>query len=390
MEKYMSENYDSAKNITRTLSFLNCSNTIINSMAGLFLTKGNYQGVETLVVASNPNPKLGSIGAVECDLIREAFEMASQKNSPLVFLWSTSGARMSEGAQGLCKIAEILRNAIMDRNFMMISIVLGPTAGIGAYLTSLSEFSFFMNGAQLFITGPQLVKAMTGMLESKEQIGGFDVHLQSGIPTIMVRDVIQLESSLEKLFRVIFGGSASLEFSYKDYIGPAIQTKFRRSGELLYGEIKLQQDWGDPAKSELTKLISFLRASASLGVPLVSYIDTRGMRPGSVEESSGALLEGAELIRHMAAYPSFRLAIVTGSSVAAIHLSLSALGFTADHVIQVPDGEISVVTRAFRPLFKIDDPTTKGAAESPGVVNEVVPAHLLGERVYDILASFGN
>lgn len=390
MARPMSENYEPQEAITKALTFLNCNNRTINSSASLNLLKGNFHGIETLVVASNPDPKLSSIGAVECELVKEAFKMASQKSLPLIFLWSTSGARISEGAQGLRKIAEVLQRAIVERNFMMISIVIGPTAGIGAYLTCLSEFSFFINGAQLFITGPQLVKAMTGIPETKEEIGGFEVHMQSGIPTGMFRDIIQLESSLDTLFRVLFGDSASLAFSYKDYIGSKIKTEIKRSGERLYGEITLKQDWGDPAKREFTKLNAFLRVCEALGAPLVTHIDTRGIRPGSVEEACGALVEGAELMRLMATYSSFRLAIVTGSSVAAIHLSLSALGFTADHVILVPDGEIAVVSRAFRPLFKVEESKTQAPADSPGVVSEVVPVNLLEERVHDILASLQN
>ena len=150
--------------VIRLLTFLSCQPINMPQSVGLNSYEGVLNNVRVLVIASNPDPKLGSIGRAECELINATFHIASRLAAPVVFLWSTSGARISEGAEALEEISKILKRTIDGRDFLMISLVLGATAGIGAYLTCLSEFSILSEDSQLFMTGPQLVKALTGKI----------------------------------------------------------------------------------------------------------------------------------------------------------------------------------------------------------------------------------
>lgn len=356
---------------------------------GLNSYEGALNEIRVLVIASNPDPKLGSIGRAECELINATFRIASRLAVPIIFLWSTSGARISEGAEALEEISKILKRTINDRDFLMISLVLGATAGIGAYLTCLSEFSILSEDSQLFMTGPQLVKALTGKIESKIEIGGSHVHRKNGIPTKIVENVVDLEKSLLSILNVSFNEKVIEEFSYKDYYASAIQLRLKRLGNLLYGETILRQDLGDPSSLEISKLNSFIKTCGTLRIPLVTFIDTRGMKPGSIEEENGALYLGAELMRLMSTYKFFRLAIITGSSISAIHLALGSLGFSADHVIFVPNSEISVISRAARGFFPSIDWETDTPKGNYGQISEVTESHLLEDRINSILSDIG-
>jgi acetyl-CoA carboxylase carboxyltransferase component len=374
--------------VIRLLTFLSCQPINMPQSVGLNSYEGVLNNVRVLVIASNPDPKLGSIGRAECELINATFHIASRLAAPVVFLWSTSGARISEGAEALEEISKILKRTIDGRDFLMISLVLGATAGIGAYLTCLSEFSILSEDSQLFMTGPQLVKALTGKIESKIDIGGSHVHRKSGIPTKIVEDVVELEKSVSTIFNVLFNEKAIEEFSYKDYYASAIQLRLKRVGNLLYGETILRQDLGDPSSLEISKLNSFIKTCGTLHIPLVTFIDTRGVKPGSIEEENGALYLGAELMCLMSTYESFRLAIITGSSISAIHLALGSLGFSADHVILVPDSEISVISGAARELFPSIDWESVTHKGNYGQISEVTESHLLEAKINSILSDF--
>jgi len=340
---------------------------------------------QAIIVASNPDPKKSAIGVRECELIQEALDHASNTRIPLIFLWSTPGARISEAAIGLGAIARVLQQTLKSREFPIISVVLGSTAGIGAYLTTLGEFSFFVKGAQLFMTGPKVVEELAGVSEAKEQIGGYATHMQSGIPTEMCENISHLEESMNTILDLLQNANSKKEFVYKKYLGQAIKIRLSRISERLCGNIEISQGLGDPSVSDIKKLNMFLRTSSALRLPLVTFIDTRGMKPGSREEANGALLQGAELMRLLHSYPAFRLAIIDGGSIAAVHLALGSLGSSADYVLATADADIHVMTKDARMVFSDSTTTTPRELLAAGIISEVVVEPELTMRIESVL-----
>lgn len=383
----MTHSIDSVESIVSMLKFLNCNSSFDSSEAdlGVHVYQGRIQDQELIVIASNPSPKLSAIGVRECNVIQSSLELAGQKRIPIVFLWSTAGARLSEGAVGLGEIAKLLKFAVAPRDFIMISIVLGATAGIGSYLTVLSEFSLMLKGSQLFMTGPKVVQELTGKVESKDEVGGYQIHERSGIPTRICADLIELKRDLQDLFKTLFSEEIAGEFSYKDYFGGSIELRLRRISGRVCGEIVLNERLGDPSGSEVRKLNMFLRVCSALQLPLVTYIDTRGIKPGSAEEESGSLLHGAELMRLMGAYPALRIAVITGGSIAAIHLALGVLNFSADYVIATAETDISPITKSARGAFSDAKPQTPSDLLRNGLVSEVVSDGNLALKIEALL-----
>lgn len=384
----MPNQLDASEAISKILNFFSArpSASVSREEIGVETFYGSANGKQIVIIASNPDPRMCAIGKRECEVIQEALAYARSSNHPLLFLWSTSGARISEGAIGLGEIAKVLQEALRPRNFPIISVVLGPTAGIGSYLTALAEFSFILKGAQLFMTGPKVVTELTGIEETKEEIGGYLVHEQSELPTGICNDPSDLESTLATLFELLFATDARSEFNYKDYFGSAIHLRLQRIAGRLIGKVEIAQHLGDPAASEIRKLNTFLRTCSALELPIVTQIDTRGMKPGSREEKNGALFQGAELMRLMATYPAFRLAVISGGSIAAIHLALGALGFSADYVLATRDADISVMTKSAREAF--GDSTVFAPEEllASGIISEVVAKQELALRIESVIS----
>lgn len=388
----MSIELDSERVISKLLTFLRCSTNKVDHFpnVGLSIHEGELVGKRVVVVASNPSPKASAIGEGECFAIHDALERTSKEKIPLLFLWSTSGARISEGADALAAIASVLKRVLKPRNFMICSIVVGPTAGIGAYLTCISEFSFLLRGAQLFMTGPKLVKEITGLKETNETIGGYEIQHQSGIMTKILLNVEQIQSSLELLFRIVYKETEYESFTFQDYHGHAISLQLKQIAGRLCGVTTLNQSWGDPSSIEIAKLNKFLVVCDSLGIPIVTLINTRGMLPGSSQEKVGALMHGAELMKLMSSYANFRLAAMNGASIAAIHLALGSLGFTADYVLSTFEAEIEVMEKFARRAF--GDFKSKSAEDllRLGLVSEVVTSDRLWPRIEEIIAERGG
>jgi acetyl-CoA carboxylase carboxyltransferase component len=379
----MSNELDSAGAIARTLEFLDAKQfaTRNTENSGVQLFQSGAAEKQSIIVASNPDPRKSAIGIIECEVIQEALAYSRSKNLPLIFLWCTTGARISEGAIGLSAISRVLQETLLPRQYPVISVVLGPTAGIGSYLTTIGEFSFFLKGAQMFMTGPRVVAELTKKIETKEQIGGYEVHEQSGIPTEICENIPHLEGSLNTLLELLHNANSNREFAYKKYFGHSINILLMRISGRLCGKIEIAERLGEPTALDIKKLNMFLRASSALRLPLVTHIDTRGLRPGSVEESNGALLQGAELMRLMDSYPTFRLAIINGGSIAAVHLALGALGSSADYVLATADAEISTMTKSARRAFSDSTVFTPQDLLAVGVISEIVTKAELTSRI---------
>ena len=383
----MSNEFDSAMAIGEILQLLQFQPNLEadTSNIGVKAGQGFNSGKAILIAASNPDPKENAIGKKECEVILNLLTRARRENLPVLFLWSTAGARISEGEVGLSKISEVLKEILKPRNFPIISIVLGPTAGIGSYVTTLSEFSFMVKGTQLFMTGPKVVAELTGVIETKEQTGGIKIHEKTGIPTDISQDLADLKEKLGNLLEVLIAENSVREFQYKAYFGKSIELSLKRIAGRLCGQIVLAQRLGDPSNLEVRKLNMFLRTCCNLQLPLVTHIETRGMMPGSREEESGSLFQGAELMRLMASYPAFRVAVIRGGSVAGLHLALGARGLSADYVLATPNADISGMAKSARQRFHDRPASPPWELIEEGVVDEVIPGEEIALRIESIL-----
>ncbi len=120
----------------------------------------------------------GSAGEVHSQKVADAMELALKNGSPFVFINDSGGARVQEGIDSLSGYGRVFyTNVMLSGAVPQISLICGPCAGGAAYSPALTDFIIMTRQAQMFITGPQVIKQVTGEQISAEALGGADAHM---------------------------------------------------------------------------------------------------------------------------------------------------------------------------------------------------------------------
>src|SRR6185312_5449904 len=152
---------------------------------------GTVEGRTVFVYAHDFRIFGGALGEAHAEKIHKLMDLASAAGAPLVSLNDGAGARIQEGVSALAGYGGIFRRNVASSGVIpQISVVLGPCAGGAAYAPALTDFVFMVRGtSQMFITGPDVVQAVTGEQVGHEDLGGSEVHAAgSGVATFTYDD----------------------------------------------------------------------------------------------------------------------------------------------------------------------------------------------------------
>src|SRR5579862_9894433 len=132
----------------------------------------------------------GAAGETHCSKITEMMSMSLKTGSPFIFINDSGGARVQEGIDSLDGYARVFyRNVMLSGTVAQISIICGPCAGGAAYSPALTDFIIQTKRAQLFITGPQVIRQVTGEMVSPEELGGPATQMnRSGVVHLIAED----------------------------------------------------------------------------------------------------------------------------------------------------------------------------------------------------------
>src|SRR3954453_23215898 len=132
----------------------------------------------------------GSAGEIHSHKVADVMEMALKSGSPFVFVNDSGGARVQEGIDSLSGYGRVFHtNVMLSGAVPQISLILGPCAGGAAYSPALTDFIIQTRQAQMFITGPQVIKQVTGEQITAEALGGPDAHMKhSGVIHFIAQD----------------------------------------------------------------------------------------------------------------------------------------------------------------------------------------------------------
>src|SRR5580698_6542989 len=138
---------------------------------------GLIQGTGAVAFASDPRVQGGAMGSAGCAAIVEAYAEAMSRGVPIVGLWHSGGARLAEGVASLHAVGTVF--AAMTRasgRVPQISVVLGPAAGGAAYGPALTDIVILSGRGRIFVTGPDVVRSVTGEDVDMERLGGPEPH----------------------------------------------------------------------------------------------------------------------------------------------------------------------------------------------------------------------
>src|SRR5215218_4960804 len=151
--------------------------------SGVLGARGEIDGTRMIAFATDATKMGGAMGVEGCQHLVDAIDIAVRERVPVIGLWHSGGARLAEGVEALDAVGQVFAAMVRASGRVpQISVVLGPAAGGGAYGPALTDVVIMAPTGRVFVTGPEVVRSVTGQDIDMEQLGGPDPHARrSGV-----------------------------------------------------------------------------------------------------------------------------------------------------------------------------------------------------------------
>jgi len=376
----------------------------------------------------------GSLGEMHAAKICKVMDLAGKMGAPLVGINDSGGARIQEGVDALSGYGKIFyRNSINSGVIPQISVIMGPCAGGAVYSPALTDFVFMVDKtAHMFITGPQVIKAVTGEDVTSDTLGGAMTHNSvSGVAQFVspndqeciaevkrllgflpsnntekapvyqapvanafideLNDIVPLESKKAYDVKEIIGRLADngeiLEVSA--YYALNIITCFIRINGRSVGVIANQPNWiaGCLDINASDKAARFIRTCDCFNIPILNLVDVPGFLPGTAQEYGGIIRHGAKMLFAYSEATVPKVTVILRKAYGGAYLAMCSRDLGADIVLAWPTAEIAVMgpDGAANIIFKNDiqnsaDPTATRQQKIDEYTNEFATPYKAAER----------
>jgi len=358
---------------------------------GVVTGYGRVEGRLVYVFAQDFTVIGGSLGEMHALKICKVLDLAMRMGAPIVGMNDSGGARIQEGVDALSGYGKIFyKNAIASGVIPQISVIMGPCAGGAVYSPALTDFIFMVDKtSKMFITGPEVIKAVTGEEVSAEELGGAKAHNSiSGVAHFMAKSE---EACLEEIRRLLsFLPSSNLETApilptednsnrieeKLNTILPELSTKPYDMLQIIKtivddGNImEVQQKY---AKNIITgfarlngssigiianqpKMLSgclninasdkaarFIRTCDAFNIPLLTLVDVPGFLPGLKQEYGGIIRHGAKMLYAYSEATVPKITLVIKKGYGGSYDAMCSKDLGADMVFAWPQAEIAVM-----------------------------------------------
>ena len=331
----------------------------------------------------------GSAGEVHSIKVAEIMEQSLKTGSPFVFINDSGGARVQEGIDSLSGYGKVFyTNVMLSGAVPQISLICGPCAGGAAYSPALTDFIIQTRQAQMFITGPQVIKGVTGENVTAEQLGGAEAHMaNSGVIHFIAEDDRHAILLAQKLLS--FLPSNNLEDPPRvegnpnvdpdpalDEIVPADNKKGYDVRDVILKVV----DFGDFLEVQsgyamnmvvgfariagrtigimanqpcvqagvldinaANKASRFIRFCNAFNVSLLTFVDVPGFLPGVQQEHGGIIRHGAKMLFAYSAATVPKITVILRKSYGGAYLAMCGKDLGADRVFAWPTAEVAVM-----------------------------------------------
>jgi acetyl-CoA/propionyl-CoA carboxylase carboxyl transferase subunit len=349
--------------------------------SGMLAATGTIDGAPVVVFASDATIQGGAMGEKGCEVILTAYERALADGCPVIGLWHSGGARLAEGVLSLHAVGQVF--AIMTRasgKIPQISVVLGAAAGGAAYGPALTDVVILGPNGRVFVTGPDVVRSVTGEDVDALRLGGPEPHgRRSGVVHVVADSEAAAYEEARRL-AALLGAQGTLDIqavadtdlagllpesarraydvhplidSVLDGPGlelhpkwaPNIVTTLGRLGGRTVGVIanNPMRLGGCLDSASAEKAARFVRMCDAFGVPLVVLVDVPGYLPGVGQEWDGVVRRGAKLLHAFAEAVVPRVTLVTRKSYGGAYIAMNARSLGATTVFAWPGAEVAVM-----------------------------------------------
>jgi len=351
--------------------------------SGVLTGTGGIDGMTATAFASDPRVQGGAMGSAGCAAIVTAYDHAIEVGAPIIGLWHSGGARLREGVESLHAVGTVF--AAMTRasgKVPQISVVLGAAAGGAAYGPALTDLVILSDQGRIFVTGPDVVRSVTGEDVDMERLGGPEPHSRrSGVVHLVTATDTEALSQARQL-AVLLGQQGTIgtaEAGLQDTDLAALLPESPRraydvhpliSGILDEPGIELHPRWAPNVVTTLGRLAGrtvgviannplrlggcldatsaekaarFVRMCDAFGVPLVVVVDVPGYLPGVGQEWDGVVRRGAKLLHAFAEATVPRVTLMTRKAYGGAYIAMNSRSLGATRVFAWPGAEVAVM-----------------------------------------------
>ncbi|GAB4053469.1 acyl-CoA carboxylase subunit beta [Catellatospora paridis] len=350
--------------------------------SGVLSARGEIDGVPAVAFATDATRMGGAMGVAGCQHIVDTIDTAVRERIPVVGLWHSGGARLAEGVVALDGVGQVFAAMVRASGRVpQLSVVLGPAAGGAAYGPALTDIVIMSNAGRIFVTGPEVVRSVTGEQVDMESLGGPDAHgRRSGVVHLTCKDDETALGEARKLTRLLGrqGRLSPADVADDRDLSASLPEQFNRAYDArpvvtaLLDEpgIELHAKWApnvvttlgrfagrtvgvvannpirlggclDSAGAE--KAARFVRMCDALGVPLVVLVDVPGYLPGLGQEWDGVVRRGAKLLHAFAEAVVPRVTLVTRKAYGGAYIAMNSRALGASAVFAWPNAEVAVM-----------------------------------------------
>jgi acetyl-CoA/propionyl-CoA carboxylase carboxyl transferase subunit len=350
--------------------------------SGMLAAIGAINGVRTVAFASDPTVMGGAMGDAGCRVVVDAYHRAMTDGTPIIGLWHSGGARLAEGVLSLHAVGRIFRVMTQASGVIpQISVVLGFAAGGAAYGPALTDVVILGPEGRIFVTGPDVVRSVTGEDVDMERLGGPEPHgRRSGVVHLVAESEAEaLEQARRTATLMASQGSLSTsEVGDIDLAGLLPENPKRAydvhplvAGVLDEGTaLELHERWAPNITTTLGRLggrsvgviannplrlggcldslsaeksARFVRLCDAFGIPLIVLVDVPGYLPGVGQEWDGVVRRGAKLLHAFAESTVPRVTLVTRKTYGGAYIAMNAASLGATKVFAWPGAEVAVM-----------------------------------------------
>jgi acetyl-CoA/propionyl-CoA carboxylase carboxyl transferase subunit len=349
--------------------------------SGVGVATGLINGLEVLVYCTDGSRMGGAIGADECPRIARAIDLAARERLPVVGIWHSGGAKLAEGVRAMEGIGRIFAAMVHASGVVpQVSLVLGPAAGGASYGPALTDFVVMSDAGRVFVTGPDVVRSVTGERVDMADLGGPDAHARSGVvhfspgseeaalahtrslvtllgrPGGFAPDAVRDPRPLRELLPASARRAYDIRPLVRAIVDDAdgfLEVQPRWAANIVVGIGRLAgRSVGVIANNPLRlggcltslaaeKAARFVRTCDALGVPLVVVVDVPGYLPGTGEEWNGVVRRGAKLLHAFAEATVPRATLVTRKSYGGAYIAMNSRSLGATAVLAWPEAEVA-------------------------------------------------
>jgi acetyl-CoA carboxylase carboxyltransferase component len=359
---------------------------------GVITGYGQVDGRTVYVYAQDFTVYGGTLSEMQGHKICRVMDLALRNGVPIIGLIDSGGARIQEGVRALGGYAEIFRrNAQYSGVIPQISVMLGPCAGGAAYSPALTDLIIMVRKTSfMFLTGPDVIKGMTGEVIDSEKLGGADIHMSVTGTAHLATDT---EAEALALTRKVLGFLPSNNVENPPYNDQSSDNPLRMDPDLnsfipmdpyeAYSMhaiidrvldrgsfLELQPTWACNAITGLArldghsvgiiaqepsvlagvididasdKMARFVRMCDCFNIPLVTFVDSPGFLPGSHQEYGGIIRHGAKLLYAYSEATVPKVTIITRKAYGGAYVVMSSKYLGTDVTYAWPSAEIAVM-----------------------------------------------